>query len=75
MVLELDDVTGIRMNPSEDKAIADVILKLKETTPFVLLDSVKHERYKKEGLKTQIPFTLYDDGWRLEKKPGLNFVF
>lgn len=75
MILELDEVTGIRMNPSKDKGIADITMKVKETTPFVVLDSVKHERYRKEGLRTQIPFTLYDDGWRFEKKPDLKFNF
>lgn len=75
MILELDEVTGIRMNPSKDKAIANITLKVKEITPFVVLDSVKHEQYKKEGLKAQIPFILYDDGWRLEKKPDLKFMF
>ena len=63
------------INTAYNPAIADVTFKLKETTPFVVLDSARHERYKKEGFKTQIPFSLYDDGWRVEKKPGLNFVF
>lgn len=67
MILELDEVTGIRMNQSKDKAIADIVFKLRETTPFVVLDSVKHESFKKEGLKTKVPFALYDVEWSLIK--------
>lgn len=72
-IFKVDQVTGIRFNTGKDKAVADITYTVDATTPFLPLDSVLYEKYKQNGLSLSVPFSLYDDGWRLDNKPLTNF--
>ena len=67
---ELKEVTGIKMLNDGKSAIATYTVSYKNITPFAVL--VKRD-FKKEA-SYQASFSLYDDGWRIEKKPGIEFL-
>jgi hypothetical protein len=65
-ILELDEVTGIRLDDGKNTAVVDYTLKRADVTPF------GNAMEFKEGdvIKKQTVFQLYDDGWRITgKKP------
>lgn len=64
------EVTGIKMLGDNKKAIVKYKLKYENVTPFIAL--TKYD-LNKPGEKTAY-FSLYDDGWKLEDKPGLEFL-
>jgi hypothetical protein len=64
---ELKEITGIKMTEDGKTAVAEYTTTYKNVTPFSALVNTD---FKKEDTH-QANFTLYDDGWRLEKKQGM----
>lgn len=65
-ILELNKVTGIRLDDGKNTAVVDYNLK---RTNVTLFGNAK-EYYDGDLLDKQITFQLYDDGWRItSKKP------
>lgn len=57
------EITGIKFLDKETKAIIDFTAIRKNITPFG-----EHRDYKDgDEVKYSIPFSLYDDGWRIEE--------
>lgn len=67
---ELVEVTGIKISGNGKNAVAEYTTAYKNITPFAAL--VNRDLEKKEGHKAY--FSLYDDGWKYEKKPGVEFI-
>lgn len=74
ITIEVTEATGLRMSPTNDKAIVKVRLRIKELSPFAP-HYPKWVDDAKAKLDGSAYFKLYDDGWRLEKKPGMEFMF
>lgn len=64
---ELKEITDIQMMEDGKTALAEYTTIYKDVTPFSALVNTD---FKKEDTH-QANFTLYDDGWRLEKKQGM----
>jgi hypothetical protein len=65
-ILELNEVTGIRLDDGKNTAIVDYTLRRTDVTPF----GNAMELYDGDIIEKQIAFQLYDDGWRITgKKP------
>lgn len=60
---ELQEVTGIKMTDDNKSAVAEYTTSYTNVTPFSALVSTD---FKEKGNHTA-HFSLYDDGWRLEK--------
>ncbi len=60
---DLVEVTGISTNSNEKNAVVEYTTAYKNITPFAALVNLDFQ--KKEMHKAY--FSLYDDGWRLEK--------
>lgn len=67
---ELAEVSGVKTSGSGKTAVAEYTTLYKNITPFAAL--VNRDFNKKEVHKAY--FSLYDDGWRYEKKPGVEFI-
>jgi len=65
-------VTGIKMLGQGKKAIVEYTTQYKDLTPFAAIDKDQLVGGKTNSKKAY--FSLFDDGWRLEKKPGLDFM-
>jgi len=68
---DIISVTGIKMLADGKKAIVDYTTQYKNLTPFSVLDK---SLIAGKDNDQKAYFSLYDDGWRLEKKPGLDFM-
>ncbi len=68
---ELVEITNIRMNGDGNKAVVDYTTAFKNLTPFVALTNVDAFKKKKTN---KAYFAFGDDGWKLEKKPGVDFL-
>jgi uncharacterized protein YpmB len=64
------EVTNIRTNGSGNKAVVDYSTAFKNVTPFAKLTTVDFEKIK----TNKAYFALGDQGWKLEKKPDLDFM-
>lgn len=64
---ELKEVTGIKMMEDGKTAIAEYTTTFSNVTPF---SELVNTDFKKENTR-QATFSLYDDGWRLEKKKDM----
>lgn len=64
---ELKEVTGIKMMEDGKSAVAEYTTTFSNVTPF---SELVNTNFKKENTR-QATFSLYDDGWRLEKKPDM----
>lgn len=64
------EVTNIRTNESRNKAVVDYSTAFKNATPFAKLTTVEFNKTK----FNKAYFALGDDGWKLEKKPGMDFM-
>ena len=60
-VLELNEVTGIRLDDGKNTAIVDFTLKRTKVTPFGKVKGFNNG----DIIKNQTTFQLYDDGWRI----------
>lgn len=67
---ELGEVTGIRTSSSGKQAIAEYTTTYKNVSPFSVL--VKTDLSKSNTRKRY--FAMYDDGWRIVEKPGMEFL-
>jgi len=65
-------VTGVKMLSSGKKAIVEYTTEFKKVTPFAALLPVPVTPDKANANKAY--FSLYDDGWRLEQKPDMDFM-
>jgi hypothetical protein len=65
-------VNGIKMLGQGKKAIVEYTTQYKDLTPFAAMDKDKLIGGKENSRKAY--FSRFDDGWRLEKKPGLAFM-
>jgi len=68
--VDMVEVTGIKMLSSGKAAVAEYTTVLKNLTPFASLRGMNAEKDKTK----KAYFSLYDDGWRVEKKPGIEFL-
>lgn len=68
---ELVEVTNIKTNGSGNKAVVDYTTMFKNVTPFVSLTNV--DDFKKTKTNKAY-FALGDEGWKLEKKPDIDFM-
>lgn len=68
---ELVEVTNIRANKARNKAVVDYTTIFKNLTPFVTLTNIDDFKKKKTN---KAYFALGDEGWKLEKKPDLDFM-
>lgn len=68
--IEFSEVTGMKLLADNKKAIVEYTAKYKNITPFAVLSKVNN----KKELKRTAYFSLYDDGWREEKNPGMDFM-
>lgn len=66
----LGEITGIKMLNENKSAIAEYTIHYKNVTPFVAL--VRGKLNHTDTVKAY--FSLFDDGWRMEKKPGPEFM-
>lgn len=66
----LGEVTGIKMLNENKSAIAEYTIKYKNITPFVAL--IRGKLNQTDTVKAY--FSLFDDGWRIDKKPGPEFM-
>jgi uncharacterized protein YgiM (DUF1202 family) len=65
-ILELHEITGIRLGDGKNTAVVDFTLKRTDVTPF----GNAMELNEGDVIEKQTIFQLYDDGWRItEKKP------
>lgn len=69
---DIIDVTGIRLLGQGKKAIVEYTTQYKDLTPFAVLEKDKLITGKVNNRKAYL--SLYDDGWRVEKNPGLDFM-
>ena len=67
---ELVEVTNIRTNGEGNKAVVDYTTSFKNVTPFIELTADEFTSKK----TNKAYFGLGDQGWKLEKKPGLDFM-
>ena len=67
---ELAEVSGIKTSGSGKNAVVEYTTVYKNITPFAAL--VNRDFGKREVHKAY--FSLYDDGWKYEKKPGVEFI-
>lgn len=67
---ELAGVTGIKTSGNGKNAAVEYTTVYKNITPFAAL--VNRDLKKEEVHKAY--FSLYDDGWKYEKKPGGEFI-
>lgn len=67
---EFAAITGIKASNDGKSAVVEYITEYKNITPFA--DLVNHDLTKPETHKAY--FSLYDDGWRLEKNLGIEFI-
>jgi hypothetical protein len=66
----LVEVTNIRTNAAGNKAVVDYTTTFKNITPFAILTNVDFSRTK----TNKAYFGLGDEGWKMEKNPGLDFL-
>ncbi len=67
---DLVEVTNIRTNKAGNKAIVTYSTTFKNVTPFAALTTVDFNKSK----TNKAYFGLGDEGWKLERKPGLDFM-
>lgn len=65
-----EEITGIKTSNDGKSAVVEYTTAYKNITPFANL--VNRDLSKKQTHKAY--FSLYDDGWRYEKKPGIEFT-
>jgi len=65
-----DKVTGIKMLTNNKKAIVKYTVEHKNVTPFIALTRID---LSKQDERTAY-FSLYDDGWKIEDKPDIDFI-
>jgi hypothetical protein len=63
-------VTGIKLLAKGKKAIVEYTTQLGNLTPFSVLSDLHPNQIQMQ----KAYFSLYDDGWRIEKKPGTDFL-
>lgn len=68
--VQVEEVTNIRTNGSGNKAVVDYSSAYKNVTPFAKLTTIDFNKQK----DNKAYFALGDEGWKLEKKPGLDFM-
>jgi hypothetical protein len=68
--VDIVEVTGVKMLSSGKGAVAEYTTVFKNLTPFASLRGMKADKDKAK----KAYFSLYDDGWRVEKKPGIEFL-
>lgn len=66
----LKEITGIRISGNGKNAVVEYTVICKNISPFAVL--LKRDLQKPDTRKSY--FSLYDDGWRIEKKPGVEFI-
>ena len=64
------EVTNIRTNASGNKAVVDYATTFKNVTAFAKLTTVDFNNIK----ANKAYFALGDEGWKLEKKPDIDFM-
>lgn len=67
---DIVEVTGIKRSQDNTKAVVEYTTKYTKTSPFIALTKIEPEK----TTTRKAYFALYDDGWRLEEKPGADFV-
>jgi len=65
------EITGVKKNENGKNAIVEFSTYYTNPTPFAVLIPAKD--FKKADT-SRVYFSLYDDGWRIEKKPGVEFM-
>jgi|RhiMetdeSRZDD1v2_1073273.scaffolds.fasta_scaffold27384_10 hypothetical protein len=68
--IQFGEITGMKMLANDKKAIVEYKIEYKNLTPFAILAKIDD---KKPVTRTAY-FSLYDDGWRQEKKPDIDFL-
>lgn len=66
----LKEITGIKISASGKNAVVEYAVIYKNVSPFAVL--VKRNLQKPDTTKAYL--SSYDDGWRIEKKPGIEFL-
>jgi putative lipase involved disintegration of autophagic bodies len=67
---DMAEVNNIRTNEAGNKAVVDYSTTFKNITPFAALTTVDFSKSK----TNKAYFAIGDEGWKLEKKPGLDFM-
>lgn len=62
-------ITGIKLLAKGKKAIVEYTTQIGNLTPFSVLGDLHANQVKTQ----KAYFSLYDDGWRIEKKPDMDF--
>jgi len=68
--IDIVEVTGVKMLSNGKGAVAEYTTAFKNLTPFAPLRGMNSNKDKTK----KAYFSLYDDGWRVEKKPGIEFL-
>lgn len=68
---EFIEITGLRLGSNEKVALVEYTTEYKNLTPFSVLSRIN---FNKKPVTRHAYFALYDDGWRIEKKPGIEFI-
>jgi len=68
--VDIVQVTGVKLLSSGKSAVVEYTTVFKNLTPFAALRRMVADKQKTQ----KAYFSLYDDGWRLEKKPGIEFL-
>lgn len=66
----LKEITSIKISASRKNAVVEYAVTYKNISPFAVL--IKRNLQKPDTTKAYL--SLYDDGWRIEKKPGIEFL-
>ncbi|MGH2642971.1 MAG: hypothetical protein ACRDE2_03405, partial [Chitinophagaceae bacterium] len=66
----LDKITGIKTTHNGKSAVVEYTTICENISPFAVL--LKRDLHQPQ--KNKIYMSLYDDGWRIEKKPGFEFL-
>lgn len=68
----IEEVTGIRFSSERNKAIAELRTQFSNPTHFAQYSN----ECRKDGFQDATSyFQLWDDGWRIVKEPGTEFMF
>jgi hypothetical protein len=67
---DLVEVTNIRSNKAGNKAVVHYTTAFKNVTPFAAVTTADFNKKK----TNKAYFALGDEGWKLEKKPDLDFM-
>jgi|GEM_PF-5535656 len=73
--MDFKEIVSVRYNKDENKAIVKYQVVFKNLTPFANVFRKKRDTIEEgQTIDKEAYFIRYEDGWKLEKKPSLDFL-